>query len=63
MGDWLQQNVSRTAIASYVGAILIDEGYATKGEKRRQATFFKILVVASAKNSLNITHPNFWSFQ
>lgn len=30
LGHWLQQNLSRTAIASYVGAILVDEGYAEK---------------------------------
>ena len=31
VGAWLQKNVTPTAIASYVGAILIHEGYATKG--------------------------------
>ncbi|MDO8873682.1 MAG: hypothetical protein Q7V05_13280 [Methanoregula sp.] len=31
VGAWLQKNITRTAIASYVGAILIHEGYATKG--------------------------------
>lgn len=30
MGHWLQQNLTRTATASYVGAILVDEGYAEK---------------------------------
>jgi hypothetical protein len=30
MGDWLQQNATRTAIALYVGVILIDDEYATK---------------------------------
>ena len=30
LGHWLQQNVTRTATASYVGAILVDEGYAEK---------------------------------
>ena len=34
VGEWLQENVTETAIASYVGAILIHEGYATKGNKR-----------------------------
>lgn len=31
VGDWLQKNVTPTATASYVGAILIEEGYAIKG--------------------------------
>lgn len=30
MGAWLQQNVRRTAIASYVGPILVAEGRATR---------------------------------
>ena len=30
VGEWLQLNVTRTAIASYVGPILIREGYAEK---------------------------------
>lgn len=30
VGEWLQDNVTRTAIASYVGSILIHEGFATK---------------------------------
>jgi len=30
LGHWLQQNISRSATASYVGAILVDEGYAQK---------------------------------
>jgi hypothetical protein len=32
VGEWLQKNVTGTATASYVGAILIHEGYATKLE-------------------------------
>ena len=40
VGDWLQQNVTLTAIASYVGAILIEEGYATKGDKKATINFF-----------------------
>lgn len=32
LGHWLQENVSKTALASYVGAILVDEGYAEKDE-------------------------------
>lgn len=31
VGEWLQLNVTKTAIASYVGPILIEEGYAVKG--------------------------------
>jgi len=30
VGKWLQENVTKTAIASYVGPILIHEGFATK---------------------------------
>ncbi len=30
VGEWLQLNVTRTALASYVGPILITEGYAEK---------------------------------
>lgn len=30
LGDWLQRNITKTAIASYVGPILINEGYAVK---------------------------------
>lgn len=30
LGQWLQRHVSRTAFASYVGAILVREGYAQK---------------------------------
>ena len=30
LGEWLQKNVTKTAIASYVGPILIREGYAEK---------------------------------
>ncbi len=30
LGEWLKENVSKTAIASYVGAILVNEGYAKK---------------------------------
>ena len=35
LGKWLQSNVTKTAIASYVGPILINEGYAEKvGESK-----------------------------
>ena len=30
VGEWLQSNVTKTAIASYVGPILIREGYAER---------------------------------
>lgn len=30
LGEWLQGNVTKTAIASYVAAILVHEGYAKK---------------------------------
>ena len=30
LGEWLLENVTKTAIASYVGAILVHEGYAVK---------------------------------
>ena len=30
VGDWFKSNVTKTAIASYVGPILITEGYAEK---------------------------------
>ena len=32
VGAWLQENVTKTAIASYVGPILIREGYAERVE-------------------------------
>ncbi len=30
LGGWLQQHVTRTAIASYVGPILLEEGFAER---------------------------------
>lgn len=33
LGEWLELNVSPVAIASYVGPILIHEGYAEKSER------------------------------
>jgi hypothetical protein len=33
VGEWLQANVTKVAIASYVGRILIEEGYAEKVEE------------------------------
>ena len=35
LGNWLQTNVIKTAIASYVGPILINEGYAEKVGKSK----------------------------
>ena len=31
LGAWLLSNVSRTALASYIGPILLHEGYANRG--------------------------------
>lgn len=31
LGEWLQKNVCKTALASYVGSILVQEGYTKKG--------------------------------
>ncbi|MCX5886962.1 MAG: hypothetical protein NT096_13815 [Proteobacteria bacterium] len=39
VGEWLQKNVIKTAIASYVGSILIAEGYAERGY-RGEIKFF-----------------------
>ena len=33
VGAWLKANVSQTALASYVGPILIQEGYAKRGRE------------------------------
>lgn len=33
VGGWLQVNITQTAMASYVGAILIYEGYAIRADK------------------------------
>ncbi|MDP2859343.1 MAG: hypothetical protein Q8P50_15405 [Bacillota bacterium] len=33
VGEWLIENVTKTGIASYIGPILIAEGYAAKGER------------------------------
>jgi len=33
LGAWLQQHVTRTAIASYVGPVLITEGYAERASR------------------------------
>jgi hypothetical protein len=39
LGSWLQENVTRTAIASYVGSILIDEDCAINGDDRATIKF------------------------
>jgi hypothetical protein len=39
VGDWLKANVSKTALASYVGPILIEEGYAVVGGESDQIMF------------------------
>ena len=41
LGKWLQENVTPTAIASYVGPMLIDQGWAKKGPGRARITIFK----------------------
>jgi len=44
VGEWLQKHVTRTAIASYVGPILVHEGYAVRGQKRDRIRFVNRLV-------------------
>lgn len=39
VGEWLQANVTKTAIASYVGVILIHEGYAVKVDEGSKIKF------------------------
>jgi hypothetical protein len=34
LGEWLQENVTKVALASYIGAILIHEGYGIKNNSR-----------------------------
>ena len=41
IGEWLKENVTKIAIASYIGAILIHEGYATKVDGRPIIEFEK----------------------
>lgn len=53
MGEWLLQNVTKTAVASYVGPILIEEGFADKTDKT--AISFKIFTCAElVKNPNNV---------
>ena len=35
VGEWLQSNITKTAIASYVGPIFINEGYAEMADRSR----------------------------
>jgi len=41
VGEWLQANVTKTAIASYVGPILLEEGYAERVSGARSEIRFK----------------------
>jgi hypothetical protein len=41
VGEWLQANVTKTAVASYVGPILLEEGYAERVPAARSAIRFK----------------------
>ena len=41
VGAWLQEHVTRIAIASYVGAILVAEGYAERVPLERSRIQFK----------------------
>ena len=41
VGAWLQEHATKTAIASYVGAILVAEGYAERVPLERSRTQFK----------------------
>src|SRR5258708_21864256 len=35
VGDWMKANVNKSGLMSYVGAILLEEGYATKPRRGR----------------------------
>lgn len=39
VGAWLQKHVTKTAIASYVGSILLHEGYAERGSEASEIRF------------------------
>jgi hypothetical protein len=41
VGEWLQANVTKTAMASYVGPILLDEGFAERVPGARSEIRFK----------------------
>lgn len=41
VGQWLEENVTGTAIASYVGPILLEEGYAQRVPGARSEIRFK----------------------
>ncbi len=35
VGEWMKANINKTGLMSYVGAILLNEGYATKPKRGR----------------------------
>lgn len=41
LGEWLQANVTRTALASYVAPVLIKEGYAFQEDESKMEITFK----------------------
>ena len=41
VGEWLQANVTKTAMASYVGPVLLDEGYAERVPGARSKIWFR----------------------
>lgn len=41
VGEWLQANVTKTAMASYVGPILLEEGYAERVAGARSEIRFR----------------------
>ena len=41
LGEWLKRNITPTALASYVGPILIDKGHAVKGSQPNRIRFLK----------------------
>ena len=41
VGEWLQANVTKTAMASYVGPILLEEGYADRVPGARSEIRFR----------------------
>jgi hypothetical protein len=57
LGAWLQQNVTRSAIATYVGPILLHEGYAERGVERSQIVFKPGRVLAEEEKLFEATDP------
>jgi hypothetical protein len=41
LGEWLMENVKKTASASYVAPILVQEGYAVRASNLGKIRFFK----------------------